>query len=264
MSHYMKNENELFLHKSGLTAFKTCRLRFKYMYITNLRMDRAPELDRGTLFHDAAYKFVHMIDADVLFGHTTWPDRFSYLKTCISEPDDLTYEVRELMYNLAEMESKRSMGWKSPKSWFKPIWLEKYLETRVPSKYAGTLDRLDHYDDEYLIVGDYKSGGLHNISQMRQEMLVYAMIINNLPIVEELGKHVAYWCTIHPRGDLKEYIVEPFKAATFKALERNTATIWVAIDEDDFPHKVGEHCDWCPFLWKCWTEEWYWDEVKNE
>ena len=154
------------------------------------------------------------------------------------------------------MESKRSMGWKYPQEWFAPIIMESYRETRTPEMYAGTIDRVDHYDKDYLIVSDYKTGKMYNISQTRQEMLLYAVILNaDQELLDSTGKYVAYWCTIHPRYET--YYVEPFKKPTFRALARNTQKIWDAVEEDDFPPKIGMQCDWCQFLWKCSTQWWY-------
>jgi len=208
-------------------------------------------MEYGNEFHQVVAIFYRLINMNVLFSYDAWMDRYTYLLGLIPE---CTATIEPLMRNYCKMESKRSMS--CPQEWFAPIIMEQYREIREPEMYAGTIDRVDHYDEDYLCVGDYKTGKMYNISSTRQEMLLYAVILNaDDKLLDSTGKYVAYWCTIHPRYET--YYVEPFKKPTFRALARNTAKIWDAVEEDDFPPKIAMHCDWCQFLWHCSTQWWY-------
>lgn len=260
MAQHKRNPDELFIHKSGLTAYRTCPLKFCYMYVHPIKPDRTEEMVFGQEFHDAAHNWYHLLNEKVFFAHKSWTDRFEYSLSLVD--DSWTPRVQRLMRSFCKMECNRAVGWSMPKAWFKPILQEKYYEIYDPNKYAGTIDRVDHYDDLYLIVGDYKSGKMYNISTARQEMAVYAVILNNVgePLLEETGKYVAYWCTIHPSTE--ETYVEEFKGPTLRALAKNTAKIWYDVEQDEFKPKVGEHCDYCQFLYKCAAEPWYWEMVR--
>jgi len=261
MAHHQRNTEELFLHKSGLSAYKRCPLRFKYMYVDPIWADRDEEMVYGTEFHDAVRRFYYLMDVDVLFAHDTFQDRLQYLMSC--RPDGYRPRVNKWLYNYCKMEAKRSLGWTNPKNWFMPLNQERYYELRSPQKYAGTIDRVDHYDKWHLIVIDYKTGKFHDwlLSELRQEMALYAVILNNHPQspVQKTGKYVAYWATIHP--SIEYVYLEEFKPQTLSALAKNTVKIWNSVKKGSFPAKVGEHCDWCPFLYRCCTEDWYIEEA---
>lgn len=260
MSDHINNPDEFFLHKSGLSAYKQCPLKFNYMYINQIHPERDESMVYGTEFHQAVRRFYYIVDVDVLFAYKTFSDRLNYLIRCI--PEGYKPRVDKWLRTYAKMEAKRSIDFTTPE-WFMPLDQERYYEVSSPCKYAGTIDRVDHYDDDYLIVLDYKTGKFHQwlISSLRQEMTLYAVILNNHPKspVVETGKYVAYWGTIHPSTE--QIMVEEIKPQTLTALFKNTSKIFDAVEKGEFHPKVGEHCDYCSFLHKCWKQDWYLKEA---
>jgi len=253
-----RNPDKLFIHKSGLSAWRQCPRKFYWMYLKPqdpAMTEESIAMEHGATFHDVARRFTYLYDVDVLFSYPTWMDRLKYLSGCI--PVGLTKTIWDWMQNLADFEARRSLGWKLDRSMFKPVVMEKYLESEEFG-YAGTLDRIDHYDETSYVVIDYKPR-IYNLSSLRQEQAIYWVLANDQL---KLDKPVNYWGVI--AYDEGIYRTEEFKKVTFTALRKNTAYLQTDIDkykkepsEELFPLKVGEYCDWCGFLSICYQDPKY-------
>lgn len=253
-----RSSERLFLHKSGLSSWRQCPRKFIHMYVKQqqqMTVDDNEGMNAGSDLHHAARQFEYIYDTDVLFSLPTYLDRLKYLATCI--PKGIDSQVYDWMQNIADFEARRSLTWKLDRGMFKPPYQELYLESQE-FDYAGTFDRLDHYDETSYIVNDYKPR-IYNISQLRQEQAIYWVLINDQM---KLDKPVNYWGVI--AYDTGVYHCEEFKKATFTALKKNSMKFWEIYRQYEssnditlFPMKPGEHCDWCGYLNVCWSDPEY-------
>jgi len=239
---HIRNPDKLFLHKSGLTSFRKCPLKFSYMYVHMVEADIPPEMEFGREFHDTARKFNYLYEANVLFGIKTYKDRYSYMVGCIPECSPTIYDW---MLNYVRVEVDRSFNFKLDIPMFKPVVQEKYYESEE-HRYAGTIDRIDWYDWDTLMVVDYKPRVPKQLSLLRQEMAIYWVLANSESGLKEPINH---WGVIGYKEG--EVYTEEIKAATLRALKRNTLNVWKAVEDDEFPPKPGEHCQWCQFGYHC-------------
>jgi len=257
-----RSSERLFIHKSGLSSWRQCPRKFYWMYIKQQGPEVSDEsiaMEHGATFHHVARQFEYIYDTDVLFGSGTYIDRLKYLSSCI--PKGISNTIYGWMQNLVDFEARRSLDWTLPQGMFKPVQMERYLES-PEFNYAGTFDRLDYYDEDSYIVIDYKPR-IYNISMIRQEQAIYWVLINDQL---KLDKPVNHWGVI--AYDEGVYHSEEFKKVTFTALKKNTNNLWERIqeyklsgDRNIFPIKSGEHCDYCMFLTLCWNDPEYIDEV---
>jgi len=125
--------------------------------------------------------------------------------------------------------------------------IPEFVELRMFNKdlnFAGIIDRVD-YDDNSILILDYKTGKDHPIKEYYFQLAVYVHLFE-----QEHNKKVTHWGIFFSKSG-KTVIEHIERKEVEKALERIKVVrnlIAFSIDTNEFPKQPSRLCDWCSWF----------------
>lgn len=208
-----------------MNDYENCPHKYFLRYIQ--KIDRPPtEIQlRGIKGHRIFHNFFKNFNPDKKF----------------SEQIEYQEEFDTEIINFLKFERKRSM---ENKEFFKPVFLEKEISNSVLN-YRGIIDRVDEYDDGYVIV-DYKLGKIRNDFM---QLYGYYYLLKNSGLINKRIKRLDYVFLkygIIVSSRIMKCDIEEFLAKVSK--------IKFMIEEDKkFEPNITRLCDWCEYKEDCIT-----------
>lgn len=218
------NISNVKIHKSWLQQWKQCPYAFKLLTIDKVKPMETFETSLGTMFHEIAARY---------FDN---PLKIEDVPEILKQPYKNFINWEQRRYKTLEV--------KGLQEFYKPIQIEVYLESKI-HPIAGTIDRIDWFDPgKSIIVIDYKTGSWYNISTLRQELTLYALLAE-----ENLRMPCDFIGMYNPVQDY--FWMEQRKSQTEKALLKNINQMLEDLKNDKFEPKPSSHCGWCYALEYC-------------
>jgi len=247
------------LSPSRAGDFKTCPQLFKFRAIDRLPEPPTPYQARGTTAHLALQRLFDLSPEErtpeALFElfRTAWAEvrdtEYPELFETIEDERAWGIESLELLANYFSVEDPRLI---------EPIERELDMTEDLDGiTIRGILDRMEEAPDGRLVVTDYKTG---KAPPERYALpAFFALKIYALLIRRRSGRAPDAVKLIYLNGPTVYEI--PVGEAQLEAMDRQLRALWSAveraIDNDDFPTRVGPLCDWCSFQSICpaWADK---------
>ena len=242
------------LSPSRAGDFKHCPQLFKFRAIDRLPEPTTIYQARGTTAHLALQRLFDLPAEkrrpEVLYDlfRTAWSelrtdDEFEGMFASVEEERAWGIESLQLLANYFSIEDPAS---------FDPIDRElDMLEDLDGITIRGILDRMEETPDGRLVITDYKTGKAP--PERYAIPAFFALKIYALLIRRRMGRTPDAIKLIYLNGPTVYEI--PVSDAQLEAMDRQLRALWAAIDraieEDNFPPRVGKLCDWCSFQEIC-------------
>jgi len=237
------------LSPSRASDFKTCPQLFKFRAIDRLPEPATPYQARGTTAHLALQRLFDLPPEDrtpeALFElfRTAWMEvrdtEYPELFDTVEDERAWGLESLELLANYFSVEDPRLI---------EPVEREFDMSEDLDGMtIRGILDRMEETPDGRLVVTDYKTG---KAPPERYALpAFFALKIYALLIRRRTGRTPDAVKLIYLNGPTVYEI--PVSDAQLEAMNRQLRALWAAleraIDNDEFPTRVGPLCEWCAF-----------------
>jgi len=242
---YLNNNMEQqkrWLSKSQIKTFLQCPMKWKYIYLDEIKNIASPAQDRGSLIHKKVERFYKNIDI------TKTADGKQEIK--LKKPD-------EDLVKFVEFENQRikdcvsEIGEFNP-AYFNPVFQE--LKVSCPElMLRGIIDAVYlNPKDNKLIIIDWKTGQFNQnqLDDYRLELAIYKILFDNDKTINKIdGVEVGYWGIYFlDKGKLFfESVSDKYIQKAIKIINK----VRLEMECGEYKMKPSFWCKWCQFKDKC-------------
>jgi CRISPR/Cas system-associated exonuclease Cas4 (RecB family) len=223
------------LSKSSINQYLQCPLKWKYIYIDNIKSEPSPAQERGIEIHEKIENF------------------YKKLKLIKKENiPEIEYEVDIELDNFIELERKRIKRCVNEKGefdlkYFKPLFQELKLQDEKLG-FKGIIDAIYiNSKDEGIIIMDWKTGRFDKdkLDDYRLELAVYAELLRTSNKVD----NIKYWGLYFIDQD--KLFFEQIELKYIKKMYDIVNEVRQDIEQEKFEPKRNVFCKFCQFKERC-------------
>lgn len=228
----MTEQQKRWLSKSQIKTFIQCPLKWKFLYLDEIKSVASPQQDRGTKIHEKVERFYKNID----IIKTTDGKQIVKLK----KPD-------EDLVKFVEFENERIKDCPDLR-FFNPIFQELKVNNEE-LMLRGIIDAVYiNPKDNKLIIVDWKTGQSNpkQLDDYRLELAIYKILFDSDKRINKIeGLEVGYWAIYFlDKGKLFfEPVSDKWVQKAIKIIEQTR----LKIEEGNFKPKPSFFCRWCQF-----------------
>lgn len=205
---------------SRLADYEQCPAKFRYKYLEKMPEPGSPAMERGNVIHKQAENFIKSRDRSA------------------EVPKDLKYVAEELKYlrdvgAMAEEEwgFQNDFAWTRRKGWFgDDVW------------FRAKADVVVEYDDNTLLLGDWKTGKKYDVNEDQVELFALAGF-HRFPKVKEVDTRLWY-TDLSGDNEVRRIYYEDEVDRMIKKWNKKTTAMFA---DRKFPPKPNDRCKWCHY-----------------
>lgn len=204
---------------SRYADYKQCPAKFKYKHIDRLPDPGSPAMNRGSAIHKAAEDYIKGVTKKVGSDLLGVKEQLEFLRKAKA--------VAEENWGF-----RQDWEWIGREGWFGPdVWFRVKTDVRLL------------YDDDTLLLGDWKTGKKYFVNEQQIELFALAGY-RRFPFVTEVDTRLWY-TDVDPAENEVQRVYTPKE---LEAIQRDWNKRVIPMFKDRrFAPTPNDKCGWCPF-----------------